>query len=418
MQTKASDSQPLNDITILDLTNGIAGPYCTKMLADYGAKIIKIEHPLSGDFSRKIGPFPGNISNQEKSGTFLLLNNNKRSVGLNLKSSEGKSIIHKLIAKSDVIIESFSPGVMERLELDYSTLSKSYPKLIMTSISNFGQTGPYANYKASELVFFGMGGRMHSSGLPERNSVKLGGNHVQYQAGNMAAMATMFAFYGLRYQKNLGQHVDISIFESQMGSMNARISQLGAYQYNGEKSSRAVYGAGGFPSGFYECKDGFINIQGTGSFWPRVTEMLGSPDLKDNPLFAPPLGQLNPESKEEFLSSIWNPWLSTRTKNEVVEECQKFGIPTGSVNNVKEVMNNNPQFAYRGYFGTIDHPVAGSFKYPGPHFVTEQNWWKIRNHAPTLGQHTNEVLNELGYSPSTIFELAQKGVISSISKEN
>ena len=200
------EEQPLADIRVMDLTHGIAGPYCTKLLADFGADVVKVERPVTGDFTRHLGPFPQDVPHPEKSGLFLHLNTNKRSVILDLKTAKGVEVLKELARGADILVESFRPGVMAGLGLDYGTLKRVNPRLVMTSVSNFGQTGPYRDYRASELVLFGMGGRMNASGLPERYPLKLGGDHVQYQAGNVAAMATMFAFYAAQHRDMPGQH--------------------------------------------------------------------------------------------------------------------------------------------------------------------------------------------------------------------
>ena len=157
------ESQPLSNLRVLDLTHGISGPYCTKLLADFGADVIKVERPGPGDYARNMGPFPGDIPHPEKSGIFLFLNTNKRGITLDLKTTEGTETLKNMVREADILVESFKPGVMARLGLDYDTLSQINPNLIMTSVSNFGQTGPYKDYKMSELVLYAMGGRMSAS---------------------------------------------------------------------------------------------------------------------------------------------------------------------------------------------------------------------------------------------------------------
>ncbi|RLC69697.1 MAG: hypothetical protein DRI26_08580 [Chloroflexi bacterium] len=200
--------QVLSDVKVLDLTWYIAGPYCTKLLADYGADVIKVERPGEGDPARKMGPFFQDDPHPEKSGLFLHLNTNKKSITLNLKSDWGRRIIKELVKGVDILVESFRPGVMARLRLDYETLEKINPKLVMTSISNFGQTGPYRDFKASEIIIYGMGGAMNQTGLTEREPLKKGLNVIQYQGGTMAAIATMMAL--LLADEGIGQHVDVS----------------------------------------------------------------------------------------------------------------------------------------------------------------------------------------------------------------
>ena len=186
-------TQPLDGIRVIDLTHGISGPYCTKLLAGYGASVLKIERPDTGDYSRTMGPFPDDIPHPEKSGLFLFLNTNKQSMVVDLKQSQGTDIVKELVSTADLVIENFRPGVMDRLGLGQETLKSINRQLTFTSISNFGQTGPYKDYKASELTLFAMGGVMNRSGLLGRPPLKLGGNHVQYQAGNIATMASMFS---------------------------------------------------------------------------------------------------------------------------------------------------------------------------------------------------------------------------------
>jgi crotonobetainyl-CoA:carnitine CoA-transferase CaiB-like acyl-CoA transferase len=260
----------LADITVLDFTHGVAGPYCTKLLADYGAEVIKIERPGIGDRARQIGPFPKDVPHREKSGTFLHLNTNKRSVTLDLNEDSGREIALKLAQKSDIVVESFRPGVMARFGLDYQSLSSENPALVVTSISNFGQTGPYRDWRASELIFYGMGGELSTTGVNYREPVKMGANVGLYQAGTVAAYATLSASFAAR-ETGTGEHIDLSIMETQAGSIDRRMSMLLAYQYTGEISVRAaqgVDGLGGYPSGVYPCADGYFQITGGARYFP------------------------------------------------------------------------------------------------------------------------------------------------------
>jgi crotonobetainyl-CoA:carnitine CoA-transferase CaiB-like acyl-CoA transferase len=410
--------QPLADVRVLDLTHGIAGPYCTKLLADFGADVIKIERP-SGDYARTLGPFPGDIPHPEKSGLFLFLNTNKRGIVLDLKTPEGVETVKKLVRDTDILVENFRPGVMSALGLDYETLSAINPNLVMTSISNFGQTGPYRDFLASELTLFAMGGAMNRTGLPERYPLKLGGNHVQYQAGNVAAMASLFAWYGRMYQGMGGQEIDISIFETQMGSINLRLLALLQYQYTGDRGVRSGGAAGGgYPVGYYPTQDGYINIVGGGAFWPRTVSLLGMPELLNDPRFAPPMGQLSPEGKEEFENTIWLPWLMERTKEEALSEIQDNEILSGAINNIGEVVDRNPQLDHRKFFVEIDHPVAGKIRYPGAHFVNEAQWWRVRRPAPLLGQHTEEIEKELNSNQGRGIPVANSNSPSSTGRQD
>src|SRR4030042_465320 len=179
--------QPLSDVRVRDLSWHIAGPACTKFFADYGAEVVKVESPDGGDPSRRLGPFYKDDPHPEKSGLFLFLNTNKRSITLNLKSATGKKIFKELVKHVDILVENFSPHVMPGLGLDYEALEKINPGLVMTSISNFGQTGPYRDFKASELIIYGIGGAMCSTGVGDCEPVKKGMNVMQHQGGAIAA---------------------------------------------------------------------------------------------------------------------------------------------------------------------------------------------------------------------------------------
>ncbi len=186
----------LADITVLDLTHHIAGPYCTKLLATYGAEVIKIERPGTGDPARQAGPFPGDVPHPEKSGLFLHLNTNKQSVTINLQHARGQALIRELVKQVDVVVENFAPRVLPALGLSYADLEPLNPRLVLTSISNFGQTGPYRDWRAQDIVIYAMGGAMNITGLPDREPLRLALNLMAYQGGNVAATATMTGVLG------------------------------------------------------------------------------------------------------------------------------------------------------------------------------------------------------------------------------
>jgi len=312
--TSDTGGQPLSGIRVIDLTQGIPGPFCTKILADFGADVIKVEKPEIGDYTRRMGPFPGDISDPEKSGLFLYLNTNKRGITLDLKSAEGLDAVKSLVTGADILVENFKPGTIDKLGLGYDVLKEINPGLIMTSVSNFGQTGPYRDYIASELVLYAMGGRMGASGLPDRYPLKLGGNHVQYQAGNNAAMATIFAWYGREYQGSGGQQVDVSILETQLGSINGRLTSLLGYQYNGERGKRLGPSRAGYPNGHFPCIDGTISVSGAGQRFAYTAAAIGMPELVEDPRYGIASGTQDMDYKEEFLETIWLPWLSKKDK--------------------------------------------------------------------------------------------------------
>ena len=402
----------LSNIEVLDFTHYIAGPYCTKLLADYGADVIKVERPGAGDGARKLGPFPKDEPHPEKSGTFLHLNTNKRSVTLDLKTAQGRDIARDLASKADAVVESFRPGTMDRLGLGYETLSEINPALTFTSISDFGQTGPYRDWRGSEIIFYGMGGELYSTGVAEKEPLKLGGTVGLYQSGVMAAFATLGAIMAAK-SEGIGQHVDISLMEVQAGSIDRRMSMLLAYQYNGEITRRTplgeASGSGGYPAGVYPSEDGFFQITGGGKYFERVRDMLGNPEELAGDEWLTPEAQADEEMQGLF-EAFFYPWLLDRTKQEAWTQAQASRVLCGPLNTMADYLRDEV-FRKRGAFAEVDHPVAGTLTYPGRPFMMEATPWSIRRPAPLLGQHTEEVLTELGMSDAEVESLRRDGVI-------
>lgn len=393
----------LSDITVLDFTHRIAGPYCAKLLADYGAEVVKVERPETGDPARAFGPFPNDEPHPEKSGAFLHLNTNKRSIALDLKTDGGRRAALELAKRADAVIESFRPGTMERFGLGYDALSAANPALVMTSISNFGQTGPYRDWRGSEIIFYGMGGELYSTGVREKEPVKLGGTVGLYQAGAVAAYATLGAIFAAR-DEGAGQRVDISLMETQAGSIDRRMSMLLAYRYNGEISVRASLGAeperSGYPSGTYPCADGYFQITGGGNYFSRVRDMLDNPDELAGDEWLTPEAQADGEMAGLF-DAVFYPWILDRAKSEIWERAQRSKVLSGPLNTMED-LNRDPVFRRRGAFASIDHPEAGTLTYPGRPFIMGATPWAVRRPAPTLGQHTDEILSEIGMTAAEI----------------
>jgi crotonobetainyl-CoA:carnitine CoA-transferase CaiB-like acyl-CoA transferase len=402
--------QVLSDIKVLDLTWYIAGPYCTKLLADYGADVIKVERPGQGDPARGLGPFLNDEPHPEKSGLFLHLNTNKRGITLNLKHETGKRIFKELVKDADVLVESFRPRVMPSLGLDYETLDKINPRLVMTSISNFGQRGPYRDFKGSELIYQGFGGFMYLMGTSDREPAKKSGNVIQYQLGLASALATMVALFGAQ-ARGYGDHVDTSGVREELTCIDGKMSMLSAYQYTGHVHRRNKAGSSRH---IRRCKDGYVFIVGVGAttgalFFPQFAKMLkltpeqrekwGKPDV------------LNDSAKgAEFDEKFLAPWLLERTMREVVEESQAAGI-MATPHNTPGGLLRDPHFRERGYWVEIEHPVAGKLTYSGAPFRMGEGGWEIRRPAPFLGQHNEEVYGNLGYSKNDLVQLKQAGII-------
>jgi crotonobetainyl-CoA:carnitine CoA-transferase CaiB-like acyl-CoA transferase len=400
--------QALSDLKVLDLTHYIAGPYCTKLMADLGADVIKIEKPGEGDPARRMGPFPNDIPHPEKSALFLHLNTNKKGITLNLKSSTGRKIFKELVRDVDILVESFKPGTMVKWGLDYESLAKMNPRLVMGSISNFGQYGPYREFKLSDGVLYAMGGDMYSTGIYDREPVKLAVNVVLYEAGASAAVGIMGAYFGAKYGETGGQHVDISLMETLESGIDRRVTNLIAFQYCGEQMIRIAMTEMGFPGGAYPCKDGYFATLGTPAQWPSVAKMIGDPELA-RPPWSTLEAQLYPERKVEFLERWWLPFHNSRTRLELWREGQAAGLLCAPLNTTADLMQD-PHLKERDFFVQVDHPMAGRITCLGRPYILTETPWQVRGPAPLLGQHNREVYGRLGYTNKDLVLLRQQGV--------
>ncbi len=399
--------QALSDVKVLDLTWHIAGPMCTKYLADHGAEVLKIERPGDGDPARSMGPFFHDIPHPEKSGLFLYLNSNKRAVTLNLKTEFGKRIFKDLVKDVDIVVESFSPGVMAKFGLDYETLEQINPKLVMTSISNFGQTGPYRDYKSSELTINSMGGAMYTCGIPNREPLKRGGTCLQHQAGLIGAVATMGALWTREIQ-GFGQHVDVSIMETQAGSIDYSSLNTMSYIYTGVICLRDDPREAGLvilPAGVYPCKDGFTQWLTLPQWWSRYAELL---DVND---FTERFPDIFDMTRKGELDALLMNWTMERTKREVMQEAQKARLGATACFTSEDVVKD-PHYQERGFWVEIDHPMAGKVKFPGASFKMSITPWQIRSRASMLGEHNREVYcDQLGFTKEDLIKLGDTGVI-------
>ena len=396
--------QALAGIKVLDLTHYIAGPYCTKMLADYGAEVIKIEKPGGGDGARMMAPFFGDDPHPEKSGLFLYLNTSKRGVTLNLKSVTGVQIFRELVKDADVLVENFSPRVMPGLGLSYESLEKMNPRLVMTSISSFGQSGPYRDYKATEIVADAMGGWSTVIGHTEREPLKPGGNQAQFVAGMLGATGTMAAFYG-QETAGVGQHLDISIMDA---VLYIQMNITSMYSY--DQVIRKRYGSRVWPApgGILPCRDGYIGaITVTAEKWPVLCQWMGMPELIEDPRFR--TATERSENVDE-LDAIMISWLVQYDADELFREAQKRGLPFGVPASAKMLVES-PHLNERGYFVEVDHPVTGRVRYPGAQVKMGNLPYELKR-APLLGEHNEEIYcRRLGYSKNDLVRLREQGVI-------
>ena len=437
----------LAGVKVVDLTHYISGPYCTKLLATLGAEVVKVERPGAGDPMRRVGPFaePSQTSPEasaapqhpgpeaairgETGAWFLYLNTSKKSLALDLKSPQGREILLQLVKAADILVENFAPGVMERLGLGYTQLQAVNPALVMASISNYGQTGPYRDWKATELNLYAAGGLMNITGEPEREPLKEGAPLAQLGAGQNAFAASMCA---LLYAEDSGQgqHIDISIAEYATNILENALMQ---YSYSGVEYSRVGNrGYGRAAWGIYPCQDGYVGIiSGPDQRWPQVAQIMEREELAD-PRFASRQGRL---IHADEVDALMLPWLLEHDKVDIFKAGQEEGLGFAYVSTMQDILEME-QLQERDYFVPLDHPVAGTFKYPGPpisphlfeHSLTEHSANKsgstsggrpggrinsawVYRRAPLLGEHDGEVLGGLGYTESQIDKMKAGAVL-------
>lgn len=394
----------LTGVKVLDLTHYVAGPYCTKLLADYGAEVIKIERTGIGDGARRLGPFYGDTPHPEKSGLFLYLNTNKLGITLNLKSEGGIGIFRELIKEADVLVENFRPGVMSSLGLGYEALEKLNPRLVMTSISNFGQTGPYRDYKATEIVSDAMGGWLSIIGDPGRDPLKPGGRQAQFVSGLFGAIGTMTAFY---YQQGsgIGQHIDISIMEA---VLYIQMNLTSYYTYNGMIRKRIGNRVLPLPGAILPCRDGYVGaIAVTTSQWETLCDWMGMPGLKEDPRFV--TGADRAKNVDE-LEAIIISWLREHDQEELVREGQRRRLPFAAPASARMLLESAHLNA-RGYFVEVDHPATGKVRYPGAQVRMGDLPYKLKR-APLLGEHNEEIYcRRLGYTRDDLVRMREQGII-------
>ena len=394
----------LNGVKVLDLTHHIAGPYCTKLLADFGAQVIKIERP-GGDPARDMPPFYHDERHPEKSLPFLYLNTAKRSVTLNLKSDRGIHILRELAKDTDILVENFSPRVMPSLGLDFPNLQELNSALVMVSISNFGQTGPYRDYKATDMVEYALGGLMYIFGSYDREPLKHAFNQAQFKAGTNAASAALMALYHQR-STGQGQHVDVSIQESVASALRDVTSN---FTYFGAVRRRQPNHSGDLTR-LRAVSDGYILPNPGVSArvnWDAVVEFLEAPELDDDK-FRTPTARL--ENAEE-LGGILDRLFHSKNKMDIFYRAHQQRFIYGVIDSPEEVMVS-PQNLARERFVEVDHSVAGTFRYPGAPFKLNGTPWDGLHPAPTLGQHTQEVFSQsLGYTAADLEELSGMGII-------
>ena len=390
----------LEGIKILDFTRVLAGPFCTMMLADLGAEVIKVERPGAGDDSRHFGPFVG-----EESAYFMSINRNKKSITLNLKEPAAVEIIKRMIPKMDVVVENFRPGVMEKLGLGYEVLKELNPGLIYASSSGFGHTGPYSQLPAYDLILQGMGGIMSITGPDSEHPTKVGSSIADIFAGTFCAIGILAALHH-REKTGEGQEVDVSMLDSQVAILENAVAR---YFVTGESpvpiGNRHPSIA---PFATFHTTDGFINIAvGNDAIWKRFCELVGRPELVEDARFSTN-GARNENWQE--LEPILQEIMSKDSTEGWIERLRKAAVPCGPINNIEQVVND-PQVRHRQMIVEVEHPVAGKFKMPGCPLKLSATPAEEFSPAPVLGADLESVLVEYaGMTPEEIEDLRKRGI--------
>ena len=375
---------PLKDLLVLDLTRVLVGPYCTMILSDLGARVIKVEAPEIGDDSRKFGPFV-----KDYSAYFMSLNRGKESIALNLKKEDDKKIFEKILAKADVLVENFKPGTLEKWGYGWKELCKKYPKLIYASASGFGQTGPLKELPAYDMVVQGMGGLMSVTGQPNSEPTRVGTSIGDITAGLFTAIGINAALYD-RQKTGKGMYIDVSMLDCQIAILeNAIARYLSKNEIPKPMGSRHPSIA---PFEAFKTKDSYIIIAaGNDKLFESLCQTLNLNELINSSKFKS--NSLRSENMDE-LKKILEDKLAYKTTNEWVKQFENLKIPCGPIYNIKEAVEN-PQVKARNMIVKAYHKVIGEFKLAGnPIKMSSYKDENKRGDIPDLDEHRNKILKE------------------------
>ncbi len=394
----SSESQPLSRFTVLDLTRVRSGPTAVRQLADWGADVIKIEAPASIDSARGMG-------GARNGPDFQNIHRNKRGMTLNLKKPEGHDVFMRMVKKADVVVENFRPDVKGRLGIDYQALNAVNARIVLASISGFGQDGPYAMRPGFDQIAQGMGGLMSITGLPGQGPVRVGVPIADLAAGLYAAIGILVALLQ-REETGSGQWIRTSLLQAQIAMLDFQAArwligkEVPPQAGNNHPTS--------IPTGVFQTSDGHINIACSGDvMWKRLCEVLGAPGLFDNPDYADGEARL---TNRDALNAAIESYTRSRSSDELVETLNSAGVPCGPIYSIDEVFAD-PQVQHLGMSKPVQHEKLGTLEVVNNAVIMGGAPQMTYRATPERGQHTGEVLAEFGYSDSEIKDLAQSGVI-------
>jgi len=402
MQTRAASSLPLEGVRVLDLSRALAGPFCSMILADLGAEVIKAEPARGGDMTRSWGPFDRGVATY-----FLSINRNKKSLALDFRDARGMELLRCLARQSDVLIENFKPGVVKKMGLDYASLAGSAPRLVYTSVTGFGTEGPYGKWPGFDQVAQGMSGMMSltgaSDGLPTRLGVPLG----DLVAGMWSATGTIAALHH-RHITGRGQAVETSLLSGLAGMLcvqGQRYLSLGEVPGRVGNDHPVL-----FPYGAFQAADAPMNIAAaTQGQWEQLCKLLELPHLLADPRFKDNDGRA---SHREPLRDALNAALSKRSANYWTELLMNGGVPAGPIFDLQQLFEH-PQAAALGLVETVEHPELGTLKQlSNPLRLESVGSATVRTPPPLLGQHTDQVLGSFDLGNLSAMELRKAGVIT------
>jgi formyl-CoA transferase len=394
---------PLDDIRVIEMGSLLAGPFCGQLLGDFGAEIIKIEDPKAGDPMRQWG----REKPQGQSLWWPVVARNKKSVTINLRTEEGQDLVRKLIAEADVLLENFRPGTLERWGLSPDELWKINPRLIVTRVSGYGQTGPYSSRAGFGSIGEAMGGIRHVTGDADRPPARAGVSVGDSLAATYAALGTLVALHN-RERTGKGQIVDSAIYEAVLAMMESLLPEWQLAGYERGRSGSVLPNVA--PSNVYPTADGeMILIAGNqDTVFRRLAEVMGQPELADDERYATHGAR---GARMEELDQLIAEWTVTKQADELLDLMSNGGVPAGRIYRAKD-MFADPHFAARDAIVTVQHPVLGDFPMQNVFPKLSETPGKVRSVGPELGQHNEEIYTRLlGIDEDTVSSLRSAGVI-------